>query len=308
MLCTNNNTLAFLSEFQFHAMSAWFFVSGITCILCNFQIAKVFYSNESLKSDHNLIVALAISDTFAGVSGIERSATALYPLCSLSMFQCALHEIPMQAYASSNYLIVLALSVLRLLGMEYPMKCKRLIEKKFHLWFYAGVVLYSLALCVISVFNTWDKTEKLNICTMSSLPQVKFYTYLALLCLVLICAANVRLYVIMRRKNNQPIDNPAAVKAARMSKTLIIISVAFVLSTASSAVIYAIATSLLEVEKGTEVTFSISGVATMTGSFVNFFIYWFRLPEFRRSIVKDNSVVPVSINGAQSAKSGKEKA
>lgn len=255
------------------------------------DIELLYCQSFSLRSDHNLVVALAISDACFGIAGLERAAGFFIPFCSLTMFQCAFQQIPVRVSQSSKYLVVLSLSLFRLLGVEYPVKCKRLVEKKAHLWFYAGVTLCTVAFCLTPIIYKWRSNERAQICTIGYLIEVRAVTYMTLLSL-LTCAANLRLYILMRRKSIEIVNNPAAAKAARMSKTLILTSVAFVMTTASSALIYALTRAF---PVNVLVMVPINGVAAMTSSFVNFFLYWFRLPEFRRSILKRDVVTPVSI-------------
>lgn len=237
-MCSNNTTLIYPSRLQYNVMSSWYSASGVACLICNFVIAKVFCSNDSLKSDHKLVVALAVSDCFAGIQGLQRAFASFYPFCTLTSFQCAFHEIPLLVYASSKYLLVLALSSFRLIGVERPLTFKRLIEKKIHIWFYVAVISYSLTRCIITIIDTWGREAPVQMCTIGSLPERPTYRYMALICMLLICTANLRLYVVLRRRSTELIDNPPAIKAARMSKTLIITSFVFVMTTVCSTTIY----------------------------------------------------------------------
>lgn len=68
---------------------------------------------------------------------------------------------------------------------------------------------------------------------------------------------------------------------------MIIVSIVFVLSTAGSAITYYIGNEQPDGFLAADILFAISGVAFMMSSVANFFVYWHRLPEFRRAIVNN---------------------
>lgn len=206
------------TDLKYSLACLWYFVCGTASLATNLLIAKVFFFNETLRSNHHLVVSLAVSDAFAGVPSLRQSLNAFFPDCQWTSFQRVFHEIPALMYISSYYVIMLGLALFRMYSVENPLKYKQLIDKKFHVYFYVCTILYSVGLYTVSLIYTWGSEEPVKECSIRYLPEIKHYKCMILICLILICVTNFRLSLIMRRKRKDSITNPAAIKAEKMSR------------------------------------------------------------------------------------------
>lgn len=308
-MCSNNTTdLSILTTAQLTGTAITYLLSGILSTALNLIIALIFLTHPSLRSEHNVIVAIAMADGAAGISAIQKAIVGLRPPCLLTLAQCTLHEIPMILHTTWNYGLMFTLSAFRLLGMERPLLFKRLIARRIHLIIYAVLVIYTTTGFLVTYDATRNDHSLVPLCVMATLPLSNALRAVAPILLVLIALTNTRMYLLLRRKlkrgaqpqsdtrkrtqpdaNDAPkgtqIDDPIAVKAHRMSNTVIIVSVVYLANTIATAGMFNAVAAWVDAKTSAEVSYAYTGPLLVWGSMANFFVYFGRLSEFREAIM-----------------------
>ena len=251
--------------------SVCFGVTAVVIIISNSLSIAVLIKRRFRKRSLYLLIDLAIADLLVGLFAVP-----IYMIAVISEGKLvppvALDVVDMFTGLSSIFTLTVV-SLERLFAMCRPLRHRQLSSRSYAV---AIATPWILSLTVTSV-------RVLQFYSIVTLHQILTFVIISLSTPLLITCTS---YCVIWHKQSSPIQNGvrARLREARLSKTLFLITGAFVLTWLPFQVSVVVVNMCVPCRKMLIVVVFVLKLLQFSNSFINFLIYCLRMPDYRKNI------------------------